>query len=193
MAETREWEPLESYLGRTGLSRYEPMRAGDPCGPDRLDMVFATEGEQHAIRVRGYPEKIVGAPQLIPPVEFYGYLVDERSGRLIHVASGVTWYGVEVAAPAGAVPDEGRPNPAPAAPPSRRVQENIELIRTLCRTSGIARGASCKDVFWILAKVYGEGHPLLQIKERQQRRYWTEAKKVDQWPPPPNPLQSENS
>jgi hypothetical protein len=110
---TGKWEPLKDYLWRRGISRHGPMRAGDPIGEYRFDNLFALERELRPIRVRGYPKEIIGEPQLLPPGELYGYLVDDRGeGRLIHVASGVTWYAVEVLEAAAATASRVTP-PAP--------------------------------------------------------------------------------
>jgi hypothetical protein len=64
--------------------------------------MFAAKRAHAGIKVRGYPKEIIGAPQLIPEAEYFGYLlVKEQPDRLLHVASGVTWYGAEVSAEPG--------------------------------------------------------------------------------------------
>lgn len=121
---TGKWEPLKDYLRRRGISRHGPMRAGDPTGEYRFDNLFALERERRPIRVRGYPKEIIGEPQLLPPGELYGYLVDDRGeGRLIHVASGVTWYAVEVLEAAAEAATASR-----VTPPPRRYRQSMRPL-----------------------------------------------------------------
>jgi hypothetical protein len=126
-----KWEPLKDYLQRKGLSRGMPFRAGHPVGEHRLDNLFAREWEERRIWVRGYPDKIVGEPQLLPRGEFYGYLLDDLAGRLTHVASGVVWYAVEVweATTGSATPPAQIPPAASAAqkpPPDEDIDDTDE-------------------------------------------------------------------
>jgi hypothetical protein len=70
------------------------MRAGEPIGPHRLDILLGGLREQGRIEVRGYLGPMDKEPTTIPPIEWFGWVIVEGD-RLTHVHSGKTLYGVE--------------------------------------------------------------------------------------------------
>lgn len=138
---TGKWEPLKDYLRRRGIARHGPMQVGDPVGEYRFDNLFALERKRPGVFVRGFPKEIIGGPQLLPPGEFYGYVVDDRGeGRLTHVASEVTWYVVEVLEVAAATPPASVP-PADASVAVKSAVEEPPPTRSTTSSSPASSGS----------------------------------------------------
>src|SRR5690348_10431357 len=89
------WQPISVWCAENLPTRSDPLRAGEPVGPWRLEAMFGAKRKDREIEVRAR-EKMLADPKLLPAGEWFRYLVQEGEERLVHVETGTVLYGAEV-------------------------------------------------------------------------------------------------
>jgi hypothetical protein len=170
------WETLSAYLRRVQLSRGASpaptaagvMRCGEPVGPYRLDNIVAERRRTGALQLRGYPKEHIGEPSMIPPGEWFRYVLHEAEDCVVHVDTGVKWYAVEVCVGAAPQPSRKVRKAVPDKTPLRRKhgRGNTPYDDTEAKAlaqaeyAAMAKPSRAGATTAVIDRLIGEGHPI---------------------------------